>query len=613
MNVRAGKKTVKLDPAAVIGKGGEAEIYRIDAGTVLKLYKTPDHIDYTGQPHEQAAARRRLGLLQTKLLDFPQGLPQRVVQPVELALDDAGRIAGYTMRFIDGADVLARYADRSYCFGRVTRKLVAKLFRDLHATVGGIHTGKVVIGDFNDLNVLVAQDGTCWLVDADSFQYGPYACSLYTEKFVDPRHCDPAKGVLAPARPPAADSDWYAYTAMLMQSLVYVGPYGGVHRPASGHPVPQRERPLKRLTVFDSEVRYPKPALPLDSVPTPVLDYLRDVFVDDRREAFPLALLDVLDGACPAAAARRAPSAPPVIVRGQVTVQRFFSTNGRIVAAACQHGKLLWLYHEADEYRREDGHMVFRGPDLANLHAMLRGPDTIVVRASDGAAPASMIVAGPAGQERHTVDMRGQPALTANSHSFYWVDGGLLRQWRMGDMNPRLIGRVLANQTLIWAGERFGFGFCRAGNLDMQFVFSADRGGINDAMDPIPIPGVVRGAVCRFDGDRCWFFVSEDQGTRVVNRCVVLRANGRVEAQAEDEDGSGGWLGRITGKCPLNGALLSAADDGIVRLEVRSGGIEPVRHFPDTEPFVDCETSLFPAAGGLLAVSGDEITRLEIA
>ena len=33
-------------------------------------------------------------------------------------------------------------------------------------------------------------------------------------------------------RPYAAGSDWYAFAVMVMQSLVCVGPYGGVYRPA---------------------------------------------------------------------------------------------------------------------------------------------------------------------------------------------------------------------------------------------------------------------------------------------------------------------------------------------------------------------------------------------
>ncbi len=61
---------------------------------------------------------------------------------------------------------------------------------------------------------------------------------------------------------------------MLMQSLLFVGPYGGVYRPTDKKKTVLHDaRPLKRITVFDPEVRYPKPARPYNMLPDDLLGY----------------------------------------------------------------------------------------------------------------------------------------------------------------------------------------------------------------------------------------------------------------------------------------------------------------------------------------------------
>ena len=142
--------------------------------------------------------------------------------------------------------------------------------------MAGLHALGVVIGDFNDLNVLV-KDEQAYLIDADSFQFGGFLCRVFPERFVDPLSCDPQERRPLLCKPFSTDSDWHAFAVMVMQTLLSVGPYGGVYRPKSTSArVPEYARPLRRITVFHPEVLYPKPAAP----------YVRDVFrsmgIEDR-------------------------------------------------------------------------------------------------------------------------------------------------------------------------------------------------------------------------------------------------------------------------------------------------------------------------------------------
>ncbi|MCY3023248.1 MAG: hypothetical protein NTW87_30085, partial [Planctomycetota bacterium] len=358
MRVFIRDRAITLKPTQAIGKGGEADVYDIGQGLALKLFKPPTHPDLAGFPEQQAAAARRLAEHQRKLRDFPRGLPERVVTPVNLVTDrPGGDIVGYTMRLVRGAEVLMQYGEPSFRQQGVRSETVVAIFRDLHDTLSRLHRVSVVVGDFNDLNVLVSGTQAC-LIDADSFQFGAFLTQVFTERFVDPLLCDPAAPSPVLCRPHNRDSDWYAFLVMLFRSLLLVDPYGGVYRPKdAAKRIPHAARPLKRITVFDPEVLYPKPATRYDILPDDLLQYFHKVFIKDARGEFPISLIANLAWAtCPVCGAEHARRACPlcahavavrvrevVEVHGQVTVTEVLRTTGLIVHATAADGVLRWL------------------------------------------------------------------------------------------------------------------------------------------------------------------------------------------------------------------------------------------------------------------------------
>ena len=50
MDVWVAGKRVRVDPRDALGKGGEADVYRLGADQALKLFKPPEHPDYAGLP-----------------------------------------------------------------------------------------------------------------------------------------------------------------------------------------------------------------------------------------------------------------------------------------------------------------------------------------------------------------------------------------------------------------------------------------------------------------------------------------------------------------------------------------------------------------------------------
>ena len=614
-------KSHHLTATDAIGKGGEADVFKIAGGRVVKIYKQPDHPDLVGLDHEQQAAKNRLIEQQQKLPAFPKNLPtNRVVVPMELATDKSGQIIGFTMPFLKGTEVLFKYAERNFRQKGIDSTLVTKIFQDLHTTLGAVHKAGVVIGDFNDLNILV-EDTKAYIIDADSFQFGKYHCKVFTARFVDPLLCDPGLGSLMLMKPHNSLSDWYAYNIMLMQCLLFVGPYGGVYKPANPKKrMTHDARPLHRVTVFDPEVKYPKPAIKYDVLPDELLEHFHQVFLKDKRIPFPAKLLEMHWTQCSCGMEYARSSCPvcstpapgevkeTIVVRGRVTCTRIFKLpkTARILYATMQNGSLKWLYHENGTFKRENGATVTKGD--VDPHMRFRIHDDATLIAKDGQV---LTFKGNQPVSKLMVDSYRQiPIFDANAKYRYWIDGGKLQ--RDDPLGIEQIGDVLPGQTLMWVGTDFGFGFYRAGNLCQIFTFPANHKGINDSIKTPVIRGQLFDSTCLFGKDLAWFFISTQDAGLTKNQCHVIRSNGKVEASAEAIQGDGSWLGNLRGKTAAGNYLFSATDDGIVRLEIDKGQIAVTKEFPDTEPFVDTHSRLYSAREGLYVVDRDEIKLIKI-
>lgn len=299
MRVFVDGRAVTLAPAQALAQGGEATIYDLGDGRVLKLWTAPDHPDLAGDPAAVAAAQARLDEQQHKLAALPTGLPAAAVTPTAVATTRArgGRVAGYVMPRIDG-EVLLRWSEPR--FRRAAQLGLADAVRVLVAlveAVRGLHARGVVIGDVSDLNVLVAP-AAVRLVDVDSWQFGPYVTRTWTERFVDPRLCAAPGGVLTWVRPHDVGSDWFGVAVLACRLLLGIAPYAGVA--ASG--TPPSLRALRGESIFTPGVTVPAWVPPAASLPAPMLAWLRATLDGQTTRAAPP--LEALVGAVPRRCAR---------------------------------------------------------------------------------------------------------------------------------------------------------------------------------------------------------------------------------------------------------------------------------------------------------------------
>ena len=626
-------KTVYLNGQAIrlskeIGAGQEAVVYDMGNGQVAKIYRLPNDPYYAQSPDEQKAATARISMHQKKLAMYPGGLPSNIIVPRTLLTDKQGIILGYTMPFITGAETLLKYGDMGYRQSmNISNNEIRDIFLNLHATLRSLHAKKVIIGDFNDLNILV-KNKQVYLIDTDSYQFGPFVSTMYTEKFVDPLLCDVIKNAndafWTMTHNHNENGDWYSFASLLFKSLVFVDPYGGVYKPKdSNNRIKQQLRPSKRINVFNPEVVYPKHAYPYKVFDANTLRYFQDLFTKDLRGEFPQTLLknmqwkmcngcgsEYATPICPICNTGHIHVFAPISVSGNVQVKEVFVTNGIIMFADVQHGKLVYLYHENDQYKRESDRVVISGPLSRSLHVAINGSSTVLSESH------TMAVIDQTGtSQKMFIDCVGtRPVCDANDHQIYWVENGnIYKANPLGlQYSPINIGQAIVDNTLLWTGDKFGFGVYKAGNILQGFMFDDVSSIINDNVKLPFIKGEVIDAKTYISENLAWFMIASKDQSQYVNHCIVMDKHGKILTHITDEQENKPWLSHIKGKSAFGNYLFCPTDDGIMRIGIDPSGKLETKVFVDTENYVNEQSSLLVSPMGIYVIKRNKILLVSI-
>ena len=527
---------------------------------------------------------------------------------------------GYTMQFLQGAEVLKSYTRSGFRnSGGIDNNAMQAILLELLELVSSVHTHQVEIGDFNSLGVLVL-NGATHLIDADSFQFGGFMCRSFTPRFVDPTLCNKDELVLANDFSEA--SDWYAFAMMVFESLTYVHPYGGVLKGSLAKTVTHDDRSLHRVSVLHRDVVYPAKGIPLDRLSDDFLHFYHQLLEKDVRGMFPRALLERMrwhrcgtcgtehtHRTCPACKAQVPSTCFAETRHGRLIMTPVFRTTGRIVQATTEAGKLRYLFWKDGSFYRENDRLVTAGALSSKLKTRILGETTIF---SQGGAAVAM---SPGAEPKiENVDSYRDtfPVFDTNGqHYFRIFSGRLTRDTELGE---KFLARVVSNQTLVWTGPKFGFGTYRVGAIRSSFVFDANTGAQLDVTLPLHI-GDPLDATCYFTPHACWLFVASNEYGDIMHDCIVIRRDGTVSAHARAKDGDGSWLDSFTGKAALSlpkgdgvtHALLSIGDAGMVRIEEQNGSLVESTRWPDTQGALRPSDLLIPSAQGIFVVRSNEI------
>ena len=585
MRVQINNRMITLEDRDLIGVGGEARVYR-DRDRAIKIYHA---VDPNCGPTEHARLARLYELRKRKIQNFPTHLPSAVLGPRDLVVDpNSQETLGFSMKLVTGTS-FRKLTLKGHGGVAFDRDDLAPVFNDLWTTIDHLHRHGVVIGDLNDGNVLF--EGTrAWVIDADSLQFAKYPCVVAHERFLDPQlyniDFDREHGVFTP------ESDWYAFSVMLLSSLLHVHPYGGVH---PSYPT-LLHRAEARCSIFDDAVLYPKGAIPTSVLPDPLIEWLTGLFERGERGRFPKDLLRFRWVRCSCGcthARQQCPSCrtrPATLHRGACSAELVFSTMGRIEDLQLNPG-LSYATYDDGKLRREDGTVVTVGPRPTGLTVELAGKRTWLAQGNRvlGFDGDELVEQYPCGT------FQGAPAVSANTATLCRVHG----DWLLSGDNR--LGRVFENNTWIAAGNDFGVGLYRAGEITRAFCFDPDRPGLR-TLDVPPITGRLLDIAAVFSRSTALLeWRDEYAGTeRAVS--LMITSDGRVLAREEGSPESNPLFHRVGGKALSGTTVLCSTDDGLVAFSSQSGGLCESTRFADTEPFVNAESSLFPAPGGALWV-----------
>lgn len=591
MDVYLSGKRVKVSDSDLLGEGGEARVYRLN-GAALKVFHA----------RTDALGQRLMDQKLLKLANFPKGLPSAVMSPTELAHDKAGRVIGYSMPLVPGAEDFGRLAQRKWRLGVISNSGLTAVFQELHELVGALHLARVVIGDFNDGNVLFAPSpGQVALIDADSMQFGGYPCPVGHERFLDPK----LYGADLSSAPRFDDgTDWYAFAVLLFQSLLSVHPFGGTH--------PKLPTLLRRAearhSLMQSDVVVPRLAVPPKVLPDDLLHWFLAVFEKDARQTFPASLLQLAWTKCTCGLEHARAVCPecralgPLVTRqvlrsnGRCTARTAFETSGRVLHAAMQGG-LRYLAEENGTLRREDGTIIPTRLSGSHLRFGIAGAVTWL---ADGEGHVEKWQ-GDRLVERAQTGLRALwPVLASSTTATYRQEQG----WLIEQLSGARVGQVLEGQTWLWTGERLGVGFYRAGGLTVSFLTRVGKSGLKQ-LEGLSWTGRIIDADAVFDAKHALLtVVTDDGGKDVVHRWLIDEA-GVVLARC-----SGGSAGHAA---LLAGRVVLATDGGLVAMKNDSGVLIEAMQFPDTHPFVSAGDELLPNADGSLFVVGTrDITQLTL-
>lgn len=172
----------RFSVAELIGKGGEGEVYAIKgrSGLAVKIYNT----SLRAKREDKVRAMVSEGLAtKTDLVAYPG----------DLVADPRGKFLGFAMRLVSGYRPLHELyspKSRQRHFSKADYRFVVRAALNVARAVGKVHQTGCIIGDLNHSGVLVAQDATVALIDADSFQFSlngkSYPCVVGVPEFTPP-------------------------------------------------------------------------------------------------------------------------------------------------------------------------------------------------------------------------------------------------------------------------------------------------------------------------------------------------------------------------------------------------------------------------------------------
>jgi DNA-binding helix-hairpin-helix protein with protein kinase domain len=274
-NLLLNNKSIKI--GKLIGKGGEGEVYLMsdNPSVAIKLFTGK----YDIQKIEKIKAIISLNLASQSPL---------VAYPDNLITSNDGRIIGFSMKCIIGHKAIHELygvKSRKLNFPKADFKFLVRVAANTARAIAQVHSSGCVIGDINHSGILVSNNATVVLIDADSFQIN-YSGSIFPCVVGVPDFTPPElqrKSLRNITRTP--DHDNFGLAVLIFQ-LLFMGkhPYAGKSFKSDFSLAEMIEKNLFAYSKQNSNLVSPPPGAPvLDNLPSYIQNAFEGAFLSKNQ------------------------------------------------------------------------------------------------------------------------------------------------------------------------------------------------------------------------------------------------------------------------------------------------------------------------------------------
>lgn len=257
-----GKTKITLTQNEYKAQGGQGTVY-VKGNLAYKVYHDPTRMIPEMKVRELAAI----------------GLPV-VLAPQDALMNTNGTVVGFTMPYVKDTEYLTKMFSRSFKdANNIGADKIVHLVTEMQKTLSALHTKKIIVGDYNEMNFLVDSNFAIpYHIDVDSYQTPNFPCTAIMDTVRDRR---------LPFGKFDDLSDWFSWAIVTFQMYTGIHPYMGKH--PNFKTTELDERMTQRVSVFDPAVKIPKACQDFSAIPQNQLEWYKKVFNDGYRSEPPMA------------------------------------------------------------------------------------------------------------------------------------------------------------------------------------------------------------------------------------------------------------------------------------------------------------------------------------
>jgi len=243
-----------------LAEGGEGVIYEYNR-QIIKVYKPNVNLQ---------SKHNKVQMLIQKSLSGQ--IPKEAVCPQDTVVNQSGVFIGFLMDKVEGEE-MKKLANRKFLSANhITTKDILSMLVRTQEVLRKLHANHIVIGDFNDQNILFDKQFQIYLIDCDSWTVEDEKCVVAMDLFKDP---------LLQSNDFDAGTDTYSFAVLVWKLLTRIHPFGGTMNPDMNI----MERMKRGISVIDNpQVTIPRTIKSWRNLSPSLISALQRIFQNQSRE-----------------------------------------------------------------------------------------------------------------------------------------------------------------------------------------------------------------------------------------------------------------------------------------------------------------------------------------